>query len=136
MITNVLLDDAPLAPVMLLLIGGVCVGYLILHSRWITGALLALSVMAVLALTLVPTFDSRLGYDTCTVQFSLPALGRVELLANVALFVPPVFLATLLTRRPLGMLAAGSALSAAIEALHEPGDRKAIRRSRCRRFLR
>ena len=50
------------------------------------------------------------------VQFSLPTLGSVELLANVALFFPPVFFATPATRRPLLMLAAGAGLSAAIEA--------------------
>lgn len=53
----------------------------------------------------------------CVVQFSVPTPGSVELLANVALFLPPAFFATLATRRPLVVLAAGAGLSAAIEAL-------------------
>jgi glycopeptide antibiotics resistance protein len=59
------------------------------------------------------------------VQFALPTLGSVELLANVALFFPLVFFATLATRRPVLVLAAGTGLSAVIEAvqaaLHDIG---------------
>ncbi|NEK92954.1 VanZ family protein, partial [Modestobacter muralis] len=53
----------------------------------------------------------------CTVQFALPTLGSVELLANVALFVPPAVLGTLLTRRPLTVLLVAAGASVAIEAL-------------------
>jgi glycopeptide antibiotics resistance protein len=53
----------------------------------------------------------------CVFQFSVPTWGAVELLANVTLFFPPVYFATLATRRPLLMLAAGTALSAAIEVV-------------------
>lgn len=119
MITNFLLEHSALVPVALLLVALACaaVGYLVLRSRRITWTLLVLSVLPVFALTLVPSFDDWAAYEVCTVQFSVPSLGSVELLANVALFIPPVFFAVLLTRRPLLMLVAGSALSAVIEAV-------------------
>jgi VanZ family protein len=123
MITDFLLDHSTLVPVGLLVIAFVCVGvgYLMLRSRRygrrITWGLLVLSVLPVFALTLVPSLGSGGHYAVCTLQFSVPTLTRVELLANVALFAPPVFFATLATRRPLLMLATGSGLSAAIEAL-------------------
>jgi hypothetical protein len=121
-ITNLLLDHSALVPVALLLIAVVCVGigYLLLRGgrayapriRW---GLVTLSLLPVVVLTLVPT-SRRVDEVGCTVQFSLPTLGTVELLANLALFFPPVFFATLATRRPLPTLAAGAGLSAAIEA--------------------
>jgi VanZ family protein len=123
MITNFLLDHPALVPVGALLIALVSagVGYLVLrgqrHGQRIASVLAILSVLPVLALTLVPTFYPRRSLDPCAVQFSLPSLGTVELLANVALFFPPAFFATLATRRPLLMLAAGTALSAAIETV-------------------
>jgi hypothetical protein len=122
MITDFLLAHAALVPVALLLLACVCVGvgYLLLRSRRhghrLMWTLLAVTLVPVFALTLVPASDSAVDHIVCTVQFDLPTLGTVELLANVALFVPPVFLATLATRRPLLTIAAGSALSAAIEA--------------------
>jgi glycopeptide antibiotics resistance protein len=117
MITNFLMDHSALVPVTLVLIALVCagVGYLFLRSRKVMWTLATLSVLPVFALTLVPT--SGRAYETCAVQFSLPSLGTVELLANVALFFPPVFFAALATRRPLLMLVAGTGLSAALEAL-------------------
>jgi len=117
MITNFLLDHSALVPVALLLVALVCVGVGLLVPRRVLWVLLGLSVLPVFALTLVPTFDSRVAYDACTVQFSVPGLGTVELLANVALFVPPVFFAVLVTRRPVWMLLAGSGLSAVIEGV-------------------
>lgn len=120
MITNFLLDHPALVPVAALLVAlaGVTVGFLVLrgrHGQRITWVLAGLSVLPVLALTLVPA-GVRMDEFLCTVQFAAPTLGRVELLANVALFFPPVFFATLATRRPLLMPAAGAGLSAAIEA--------------------
>jgi VanZ family protein len=118
LITNFLLDHPALVPVAMLLVAlaAVAVGYLVLRNRRITWTLVVLSVLPVLALTLVPA-GVRMDEFLCTVQFALPAPGSVELLANVALFFPPVFFATLATRRPLLVLAAGSGLSAAIEAV-------------------
>lgn len=122
MITNFLLDNSALVPVALLLIAVVCAGYSLLlvrrikHRYQILWTLALLSVLPVVALTLVPT-SSRLDHVVCTVQFSLPTLTSVEPLANLALFFPPVFFAVLATRRPWLILAAGAGLSAAIEAL-------------------
>ncbi|WP_406633223.1 VanZ family protein [Amycolatopsis sp. WGS_07] len=124
MITNFLLDNSALVPVVLLLIAVVCVGagYLLLrirsskHRHLILWTLVMLSVVPVVVLTLVPT-SSRVDYIACAVQFSVPTLTSVESLANVALFFPPVFFAALVTRRPLLMLAAGAGLSAGIEAV-------------------
>ncbi|WP_083255069.1 VanZ family protein [Amycolatopsis orientalis] len=86
------------------------------RKRRILWALAGLSLLPVFALTLVPTAN-RIDGILCTVQFAMPTLGTVELLANVALFLPLAYFATLATRRPLTTLAAGSGLSAVIEAL-------------------
>ncbi|MCZ2839667.1 VanZ family protein [Modestobacter sp. VKM Ac-2985] len=123
MITDVLLDHAALVPVALLgvALGCVLLGAAVLRSRRpvprVLGTLLGLSLLPAVALTLVPTGNSRIDAARCTVQFSLPTLGSVELLANLALFVPPAFLGTLLSRRPLVVVAVAAAASALIEAL-------------------
>ena len=121
MITNFLLDHSAIVPVVLLLVAVVCVGagYVIVRRRHAGRALWALatvSLLPIVALTLVPT---GLGLDevACAVQFYVPTLGRLEMLANVALFVPPVYFATLATRRPLLIALAGVTLSAVIEAV-------------------
>jgi hypothetical protein len=120
-ITNFLLDHAAAVPVALLLIALACVaaGYLVLRwgrrrAGWV---LVGLSLLPVVALTLVPATGGGAGAVGCTVQFALPTWGSVELLANAALFVPPVFFATLVTRRPLAVLVAGSGLSVLVEAV-------------------
>lgn len=123
MITNVLLDHSELVPVALVLVALACAGagYLALrargHGRRILWTLLALSVLPVLALTLVPAARRRDEVVLCVVQFSVPSPGAVELLANVALFLPPALFAVLATRRPVVVLVAASVLSAAIEGL-------------------
>ena len=122
MITNFLLDNSALVPAVFILIAVVCVGvgFLITRIRRcrqrILWVLVTLSVLPVVVLTLVPA-AGRAGDSGCVVQFSVPTLTTVELLANVALFVPPVFFAALATRRPLLMLAAGAGGSAVIEAV-------------------
>ncbi|WP_410582130.1 VanZ family protein [Amycolatopsis sp. lyj-108] len=118
MITNFLLDHSALVPVAIALVALVCavLGHLFAGKRRVLLALTGASLVPVFALTLVPTAHTIDGI-LCTVQFSLPTLGAVELLANVALFLPAVYFATLAAKRPLTMLAAGSALSAVIEAL-------------------
>ncbi len=121
MLTNFLMDNKPLVPVVLFLVAAACVGigYFAVraHRRGtrILVALVVLSSLLVVALTLVPA-GRRMDEVMCTLQFAAPTLGRVELLANVALFFPLVYFATLATRRPLLTLTAGAALSAAIEA--------------------
>ena len=66
-------------------------------------------------LTLMPA-DRDLALS-CEVAWSIPTVARVELAANVVLFVPPALLAVAATRRPLRVLIAGSGLSAAIEVI-------------------
>ena len=116
MITNFLLDNKALLLPAMLLVAAVCVGvgYAVLRARpWVSWALVALSLVPVAALTLTPVLGR--SFQFCAVQFAVPTLHSVESLANVALFVPPVFFATLVTRLPLVMLAAGTILSAEIE---------------------
>ena len=122
MITDALLDHAALVPAALLLVclGSALLGHALLRARrarTLLGAVLGLSVLPVLALTLVPAARPAGEGAGCTVQFALPTPGSVELLANVALFVPPAVLATLLTRRPLLVLLVAAGASAAIETL-------------------
>jgi len=100
----------------LLVVGGPLLG------RWLLGrpplvswVLFGLSLVPVVALTLVPVhreLDAR-----CVVQWALPTFGRVELMANVLLFVPPVLLAAVAFRRPLVALAGGVVGSALVEAM-------------------
>ena len=60
---------------------------------------------------------SRTAWAVYEVAFELPRLTSVELVANVALFVPVTYFATIVTRRPLVVLAGGALLSAVIEAV-------------------
>jgi hypothetical protein len=121
MITNFLLDNPVLVPVAMAVIAVVCVGvgYLLMRVRRydhrILWMLVGLSLLPVPALTLLPVLGRSFVF--CVVQFAAPTLGSVELLANVSLFFPSVFFATLATRRPVLMLVAGMALSAAIEVV-------------------
>jgi VanZ family protein len=123
MVTIFFLEHPAFVPMALLLIALICIGigFLILCSRRyghrITWTFLALSSLLVFALTLGPSHNSRPDDVVCSIQLSVPTLTSVELLANVALFVPLAFFATLATRRPLSMLAAGAGLSAAIEVV-------------------
>lgn len=93
-----------------------------LLGRWLLGRpprlswiLCALSLVPVVLLTLVPT--QREVFERCAVGWVLPTFGRVELLANVLLFVPPVLLAGVATRRPPLALLGGVLASAGIEAV-------------------
>lgn len=122
MITDVLLEHSALVPGSLLGIVLVCLalGYAALRrgpagSRLLP-VLTGLAILPVLALTLLPGGKGA-SAGGCTVQFALPALGRVELLANVALLLPAAVFAALATRRPWVVLAAGAGLSAGIEAV-------------------
>ena len=73
------------------------------------------SIVPVALLTLVPV-DREL-VARCTVQWSLPTPGRVELMANVVLFVGPALLAGVAARRPALAFVCLSGLSGALEAL-------------------
>jgi len=122
MITDFLLDHSALVPTALVLValGCAAVGYAALRSRTYgpraLRALAAVSLLAALALTLAPTGRTS-PTRGCTVQFDLPTLGSVELLANVALLLPATLFVALATRRPVLAAVSGSVLSVAIEAV-------------------
>ncbi|GAA1749644.1 VanZ family protein [Aeromicrobium alkaliterrae] len=117
MITTVLIEHPWLTTAALtaLVLGApFAVPWLATHRR-VTQLLLAVSVAVVLLLTLSPTSASPA--DRCAIEWSAPRLGRVELMANLVLFAPPVGLVAILTRRPLLALAVGSAASVLIETV-------------------
>lgn len=95
---------------------GPFVGGQLFHRRklawWLAGA----SLIPVALLRMIP--QNRRLYARCEISFDWywPTPSRVELLANVVLFIVPVLLATVATRRPLLGLAAGMGLSLGIEA--------------------
>lgn len=117
MVTNVMIEQPWLSPAalgLLVVLGPLVGAWLVPRPRaawWLTGA----SLLPVAALTLVPV--ERELFARCTVHWALPTPGRVELMANVVLFVAPVLLAGVATRRPVVVLIAASGLSAGIEAL-------------------
>jgi hypothetical protein len=121
MISNFLTDNSAMVPVGLLLVAVVCagIGYTVVRRGYaarILWALATVSLLPIIALTLVPT-GLRIDEVDCAVQFYLPTLNRLEMLANVTLFVPPVYFAALATRRPLLIALAGATLSAVIETV-------------------
>ena len=115
MITDVLLDHRWISPtllVLLVVIGPLAGRGLALRptlTRW----LVAVSLLPVAFLTLVP--QDRRAFTRCTVEWALPTPGRVELMANLVLLIAPALLATVATRRPVRIVVAGTALSAAVE---------------------
>jgi glycopeptide antibiotics resistance protein len=80
-------------------------------------ALAGASLLVVLGLTLLPSGYSASNAIECEVQVVAPTLGRIELMANIALFVPLAYFATLATRRPLFVLVAAAGLSAVVEGI-------------------
>jgi VanZ family protein len=117
MITTTLIEHPWLTTVALalLLTVGPVLGWWLVDRPRIALWLGALSLLPVAALTLVPT-DRDLPV-TCAVEWSTPDLGKVELMANLVLFVPPVLLLGVAVRRPLVVLLAASAGSALIEVV-------------------
>ena len=87
MITDVLLDHAALVRVLLLVVAA-CVLVALRSGRPGVRARTAL---------LVPAGAPRVDDVRCTVPSALPTLGRVELLADVALASPPASLGALRT---------------------------------------
>ena len=59
----------------------------------------------------------RRALDRSAIAWALPTFGRVELAANVVLFVAPALFAAIATRRPMLTLLAVSVLSALIETV-------------------
>lgn len=94
---------------------GPLLGYWLVERPRLALWLGLLSVLPVVALTLVPT--SRDLVVGCAAEWSFPKLGAVELMANLVLFVPPTLLFGVALRRPLLVLVRASAASALIEVL-------------------
>lgn len=96
-------------------IGGPLLGYWLITRPRLATRLGLLSLLPVVALTLVPTRrDLAVG---CAAEWDFPTLGAVELMANVMLFVPPVLLLGIALRRPFVVLFGASATSALIEVV-------------------
>ncbi|MFJ4230938.1 VanZ family protein [Cellulosimicrobium cellulans] len=117
MISTLLVAHPWLSPLALLVlaVAGPLVGAWLAGRRPLAWVLFGVSLLPVLLLTLVPV--ERELFAVCTVSWSLPTPGRVELLANVVLFVPPVLLAAVALGRPLIALLGGVAASALIEVV-------------------
>lgn len=77
--------------------------------------LTVLGTLPVVVLTMLPT--DRRAFERCEVAWVLPTVGRVELAANVVLFVSPALFAAVATRRPALALVAASVLTALIETV-------------------
>ena len=99
----------------LLVVLGPFVGARLARRSALAWLLCAGALVPVALLTLSPV-DREL-YARCTVQWALPTPGRVELMANLVLFVGPALLAGVASRRPLVVLVALSVLSGALEVL-------------------
>lgn len=115
MITDVLMERAWLAPtafVLLVLLAPVAGWWLIDRPRVARGAFVC-SLVPVAITTLVPV--SRRAFQFCAVQWTAPTPSRVELVANVVLFIAPAAILTVLTRRPVMAVLALVALSGVIE---------------------
>ncbi|WP_139315998.1 VanZ family protein [Cellulosimicrobium sp. CUA-896] len=72
------------------------------------------ALVPVAFLTLVPTGGDA---EACVVTWQLPTPGNVEMVSNIALFVPPALLAVAASRRPWLVLAGGVLGSVTIELL-------------------
>lgn len=115
MITNLLIEHpwmSPTALVLLVVIGPILGRWLVARPS-VAWWLLGIALLPVAATTLVPV-DRRLE-EFCVVQWAMPTPSRVELMANVVLFVAPALLLAVATRRPVLALVVGAGLSAAIE---------------------
>ncbi|GAB3088067.1 VanZ family protein [Nocardioides zeae] len=117
MITTILVEHPWLSPtaLALLVVLGPLVGRLVAGRPAAAWLLTGLATVPVVVLTMLPT--DRRAFERCEVAWTLPTVGRVELAANVVLFVAPVLFAVVATRRPLVVAGAASALSAAIETV-------------------
>lgn len=117
MITTFLIEHPWISPAALVIfvMAGPPAGRWLLSRPTLAWGAFAASLVPLGLLTLTPV--SRELDVRCTVQWAVPTPGRVELAANVVLFVLPVLLAGVAIRRPLVALLAGLATSAIIEAV-------------------
>lgn len=81
----------------------------------IASALLTPATMVVGLFTLLPV-DRKVELG-CQVEWNVPSLGAVEMIANIVLFVPAVLLAAVLTGRPWLVFIAGCGAAALIETV-------------------
>ncbi|MEP9363768.1 VanZ family protein [Nocardioides sp. CN2-186] len=116
MITTFLIEHPWLSPTALALLAilGPVVGRRVVDRPGTAWLLTGLATLPVVVLTMLPT--DRTAFERCEVAWMLPTVGRVELAANVVLFVAPALFAAVATRRPGRVLVAASAGSALIEA--------------------
>lgn len=105
---------APAALVFLVLVGPLAGSWLVSRPR-IAWMLTAASMLPLALLTLMPV-DRRL-FARCELRWELPTLTGPESLANILLFVAPVLLAGVATRRPVLAVLAGTGLSVVVEAV-------------------
>src|SRR5689334_8581032 len=105
---------APAALVVLVLVGPLAGAWLVTRPR-IAWVLTVASMLPLALLTLVPV-DREL-FARCEVRWELPTLTGPESMANILLFIGPVLLAGVATRRPVLAVLAGSALSVVVEAV-------------------
>lgn len=96
------------------LVGGPLVAVALLHRRRAALLLGVAAVVPVVVLTLTPASAGPTGI-ACAAEWSLPTLGRVELVANVVLFIPPTLLLAVAVRRPWLVVLIASAGSALVE---------------------
>lgn len=117
MITTFLIEHPWLSPtaLALLVILGPFVARQVADRPSAAWALTGLGTVPVVVLTMLPT--DRRAFDRCEVAWTLPTAGRVELAANVVLFVAPALFAAVATRRPALAFVAASALTALIETV-------------------
>lgn len=105
---------APVALVLLALVGPLAGSWLVTRPK-IAWVLTAASMLPLALLTLVP--QDRELFARCEVRWELPTLTGSESLANVLLFVAPMLLVGVVTRRPVLAALAGSGLSVVVEAV-------------------
>jgi VanZ family protein len=91
------------------------VGRFVAHRPGAAWLLTGLATLPVVVLTMLPT--DRRAFERCEVAWMLPTVGRVELAANVVLFVAPALFAAVATRRPALAFVAASVLTALIETV-------------------
>ncbi|MEV4707821.1 VanZ family protein [Actinoplanes sp. NPDC049316] len=99
---------------LLILVGPLAGSWLVTRPR-IAWVLTAVSMLPLALLTLMPV-DREL-FARCEVRWQVPTLTGPESLANILLFVAPVLLAGVATRRPVLAALAGSGLSVVVEAV-------------------